>query len=121
MLAPARHALVVQLDPDHGEPVAGEHLGDPGAHGAETDDADGRERAGLRRLLSHGAELVPPASRYSPQCDFHHDPDPVDVQTELALLVPQPPLVRRQVGHLGEAEHRGRTGRSTARRGRCRG
>ena len=56
VLAPAGHRLVVQLDTDDGEPVAGEHLGDPGTHGAEADDPDGRERAGLRRLLSHGAE-----------------------------------------------------------------
>ncbi len=53
VLAAAGHRLVVQLDTDDGEPVAGEHLGDPGTHGAEADDPDGRERAGLRRLLSH--------------------------------------------------------------------
>ena len=48
VLAPAGHRLVVQLDADDGEPVAGEHLGDAGTHGAEADHADGRERAGLR-------------------------------------------------------------------------
>ena len=52
VLAPAGHRLVVLLDTDDGEPVAGEHLGDAGTHGAEADDPDGREGAGLRRLLT---------------------------------------------------------------------
>ena len=37
----AAQRLVVLLDADDGVPVAGEHLGDAGTHGAQADDADG--------------------------------------------------------------------------------
>ena len=44
---PRATRLVVELDADDGEAVAGEHLGDAGTHGAEADDADGAERRAL--------------------------------------------------------------------------
>jgi hypothetical protein len=44
--AAALDGLVGQLDPDHGEPVACEDLGDAGAHRAQSDDSDGVEGAG---------------------------------------------------------------------------
>ena len=50
VLAAALEALVVLLDADDGEAVAGEDLGDAGTHGAEADDADGAEGARGRRL-----------------------------------------------------------------------
>ena len=46
VLATALEALVVDLHPDDRETVAGEHLGDPGTHRPETDDADRGELAG---------------------------------------------------------------------------
>ena len=45
VLAPPLEALVVDLDPDHLVAVAGEHLGDSGAHRAEADHADRGEFA----------------------------------------------------------------------------
>ena len=44
---PRATRLVVLLDTDDREAVAGEDLGDAGAHGAEPDDPDRREGAGL--------------------------------------------------------------------------
>ena len=46
MLAAAGRGLLIELDADDGEPVAGEDLGDPGAHRAEADDPDRLEGAG---------------------------------------------------------------------------
>ena len=43
---PRAEAVVVLLDAHDGVPVAGEHLGDAGTHGAEADDADRGEGAG---------------------------------------------------------------------------
>ena len=54
VLAAALEALVVDLDADHGEAVAGEDLGDAGAHRAEPDDADRGELAGRRRCFGGG-------------------------------------------------------------------
>ena len=45
VLAAAVERLVVDLDADDGEAVAGEHLRDAGTHGAEADDADRLEVA----------------------------------------------------------------------------
>ncbi len=45
VLAPPLEGLVVLLHADHREAVAGEDLGDAGAHRAQADDADGAERA----------------------------------------------------------------------------
>ena len=47
VLAAAVQRVVVLLDADDGEPVAGEDLGDAGTHGAQADHADRREGAGL--------------------------------------------------------------------------
>ena len=47
VLAAALEGLVVDLHAGHGEAVAGEHLGDAGAHRAEPDHADRGEVAGL--------------------------------------------------------------------------
>ena len=69
VLATALDGLVVDLDADHREAVAGEHLGDAGAHGAQPDHADGGElatgvgRRGPVLLLVMGH---PPCSRGGP-------------------------------------------------------
>ena len=55
VLASALDGRVVDLDPDDCVAVAGEDLGDAGAHGAEADDADGGELASSR--VSHGRML----------------------------------------------------------------
>ena len=60
VLAAALDAAVVELDADHGVAVAGEDLGDAGAHGAQADHADGGELAGS--LVSHG-RMLPRGSR----------------------------------------------------------
>ena len=64
VLATALDGLVVDLDADHREAVAGEHLRDAGAHGAETDHADRGEVAGrLRGAARHGRSPTGPARR----------------------------------------------------------
>ena len=72
MLTAALEALVVDLDSDHGETVAGEHLGDPGAHRAEPDHSDGGELAGRRGGIgcggAHGAH--PPTRSARPTARF---------------------------------------------------
>ena len=80
VLATALDGLVVDLDADHREPVAGEHLGDAGAHGAQADHADRGElatgvgRGGLRAAARHGAD--PPMQPRRPTARWHPRPDP---------------------------------------------
>ena len=78
VLAAPRDGLVVDLDADHGEPVAGEHLGDPGTHGAEADHADGVEgpsgggRGGLREGARHARHRVTPRRGHGIVSNFTH-------------------------------------------------
>ena len=64
---PRSTASSSMLDADDGEAVAGEHLGDAGAHGAEADDADGAELALYVLVMAaascHRRSMLRPACR----------------------------------------------------------
>ena len=59
VLAAALERVVVQLDTDHLVAVAGEDLGDAGAHGAESDHADGGGFTGHGRIMARPGPRLP--------------------------------------------------------------